>query len=207
MSLSLRANNSITILHEIEKLSEQNDYKSISKKISELDNEIYYLRRANEHGIQRQKRQTARKASELNVLEINALNKINNLCHAIEENILDTYENSLKQATSWLGQQNITHPRDHEIEIIIVCYLGEDDPEYDEDEDNIIADLKHLVSIDSLKDNYDYSHINLKLDQNHSYVFHSLYDHTTPRLTWEDILRIKSIWVDVQTWLQCEYRI
>ncbi|MBF0398646.1 MAG: hypothetical protein HQK78_17860 [Desulfobacterales bacterium] len=94
---------------------------------------------------------------------------------------------------------------DYEIEIEIDFYLREDDPESEEDEDNIIVTLKYCDFKDE-GDDFDHNDIQKALKFKHCYLFHSLYDHVFPRLYWSDILRIGSVWVDINTIYQKHYK-
>ncbi len=102
--------------------------------------------------------------------------------------------------------------RDFEIEF----FIGENDSAYQEDDDNYIARFSDSLSYDSsnkLEDyieefyysnNYDHNEYkNLsdnKSDLNsfiHTFMLHELYDHQ--HLSFEEISRIKLIWVDFKT--------
>ena len=100
---------------------------------------------------------------------------------------------------------------DYEIEVRIDYILREDDPEYDDEEDNILAtgteSLKNLCFLD---ENY-YKGIGsdgLKAESQ-CWLFHDLHDHDygleSPRVPHRDCLRIGRIYVDVQVWQQYDF--
>jgi hypothetical protein len=101
---------------------------------------------------------------------------------------------------------------DYEIEARIDFILREDDPEYDEDDDNILTTRE-----DSLK----YQRDECRTDdcermgperlraEPHCWQFHDLYDHDygdeSPSLSFRDCLRIGKILIDVQVWQQYSF--
>ena len=87
-------------------------------------------------------------------------------------------------------------------------YLREDDPEYSEDEDSILATLSCFdhIGFEDENDNYDYKDPGgWFLPFRHCALFHALYDHIFPRLHWGDILRIGTVWVDIKVDHQKQY--
>ena len=99
---------------------------------------------------------------------------------------------------------------DYEIEATLYFTLGEDDPEFDEDDDNFLArrrlNLKHLDRDWGLGDGQDHRepirHYPGNLNEvPHCWLFNNLYDRSygleQPELTLQDCLRVDSIWVDV----------
>jgi len=105
---------------------------------------------------------------------------------------------------------------DYEIELEVQCWLREDDPAYQEDDDNILATLKeHLKLQRSLPEPFGIDDgINHNIFQGmdghlmqgefHCWLYHCLYDHTD--LWFNDMLRIGHIWVELQVLYQhrCE---
>jgi hypothetical protein len=101
---------------------------------------------------------------------------------------------------------------DYEINLIISFYLKENDVHYDENEDNILVTLREYlknISIDKKKNPWRWSANHnefrgqtnhLMKDENHCWLYHSLYDHTHLRL--EDLLRIGTIWSDIEVCYQ-----
>ncbi len=102
---------------------------------------------------------------------------------------------------------------DYEIECKIHFNLNPSDPAYNEDEDNIMAVVREFLGMlirfgkneaDSSIENWNEYHIpdldNPDQEEHHCWLFHQLYDHS--ELSWADLLRIGSIWVDVNLTLQ-----
>lgn len=87
---------------------------------------------------------------------------------------------------------------DYELYYEFDFYLREDYPDYREDDENILTCSRtHGVSLDK---NGSLNHNDLPGDHplgndRHCSLFHHLYDHTP--LSWDDILRIGSVWVDI----------
>ena len=100
---------------------------------------------------------------------------------------------------------------DYEIEIIIGFYINENEPEWDNIDDKMIAELsfmakyrKYLFSDSSGKK--DWRHVPGPLDNfDHCCLFHCLLDHTDPILSFRDLLKISNVWVDIQVWHQKRY--
>ena len=100
---------------------------------------------------------------------------------------------------------------DYEMEIVVSFYIGEDDPEYNEDD----MDGNVLVELEFFRDNIDSDAEFSSDDHNdtlhlksfkHCCLFHSLYGHVyNPRLSYEDLLRIKDVGVDIKVEYQKFY--
>ena len=98
---------------------------------------------------------------------------------------------------------------DYEIECKIHFNLNPTDPAYNEDEDNIMAVIGDSISMLKNEENRSIENWNeyhvMELDnpsqeECHCWLFHQLCDHS--ELAWADLLRIGSIWVDVNLTLQ-----
>ena len=101
---------------------------------------------------------------------------------------------------------------DYEIECTVEFYLNENDPAYSDDEDNILAEFTEGISLlryadhSLLASDENWNDLSLPdLDnpeqrEHHGWFYHQLYDHT--KITWEDMLRIGDIWVDINITLQ-----
>jgi len=140
--------------------------------------------------------------------EVSSLNKLNNACHVIQDEILKVYDKSFVEILEWSNEKSQDEIKDNEIFIKITCYIGKDDPEWNDESDNIIADFDQSISADMLYElNECGSELRLFLDRPHSYIFHSLYDHSMPRLSWNDILKIRTICAEVHTWKQLAFQI
>lgn len=120
---------------------------------------------------------------------------------------------------------------DFEIEAEISFILKTDDPDYDEDEDNILFELSysgavkdHLIGCPAedahrkelwdfgLGDKNNHNEFSIKAifhdehpmsGEYHCYIFHELYDHSR-LMGWGDILRIGGFWTDVKVFYQTE---
>lgn len=100
--------------------------------------------------------------------------------------------------------------QDFNLEFILTFYLHEDDPEYDEDDDNILMQLEEIVfdydepqrayrnwGFGMTSTNHCESFLREMNDgEHHCYLYHQLYDHCD--LDWRDLLRIGELWVDVK---------
>ena len=114
--------------------------------------------------------------------------------------LIDQLEKRVKDTNDWL--------EDYEIECYLTFHLKKDDPDYDEDNDNILVELSACVVPTRLKkkewgiaDGNDHNtlHSLVKcsmVDEYHCYLYHSLYDHTD--LGWINMLRIGTIWIDIK---------
>lgn len=99
---------------------------------------------------------------------------------------------------------------DYEIEAMLYFTLGEDDPEFDEDEDNFLTQrhisLKRLDREYGIGDGIDhrvpYRNFPEGLNEvSHCWLFYDLYENSRgleqPSLSFYDCLRVDSIWLDV----------
>jgi hypothetical protein len=102
---------------------------------------------------------------------------------------------------------------DFEVQAVLTFCLREDDPAYDEDDDNILTRRSFWYCENykcseghrdkSREERVDYAEFNRGWGiPNHCWTFHDLYDHRygpgQQRLHPHDILRIGSIWVDIE---------
>lgn len=100
---------------------------------------------------------------------------------------------------------------DYEIEAQIDFILREDDPEYDEDDDNILTTRNESLRRQTEGHRIDYERIGpdgLRAES-HCWHFHDLYNHDygeeSPSLSFRDCLRIGTILIDVQVWQQYSF--
>lgn len=104
--------------------------------------------------------------------------------------------------SDWLMEFNL--------DFFITFYLREDDPEYEEDDDNILMEFRQhfyreshkewgfgAIHVDHAEPGQDFT------GEQHCYLYHQLYDHCG--LDWRDLFRIGNLWVDIkideQSWL------
>jgi hypothetical protein len=102
------------------------------------------------------------------------------------------YELKAREAdeNDWLQEFNL--------ELVITFYLREDDPDYEEDDDNVLMVIDVMGRDQSFGDeaeNYRESHDHLG-DEIHCYLYHDLYDHHG--LDLRDLLRIGDLYVEVK---------
>jgi len=117
-------------------------------------------------------------------------------------------------------QARVADPSDWLLEFNLNClitfYLREDDPEYEEDDDNILMEIDEMYielkssDRDPERDwgfgatNVHHGDQDIFLsDGPHCSLYHGLYDHLG--LDWHDLFRIGNLWVDIkideQSWL------
>ena len=137
--------------------------------------------------------------------EVSRLNGLNDKCYIIQDELVNTYYESKKEAHTWMSKKTLSGKKDAEIEIVISCYIGENDEKWKEDSDNLIAQFNDTITAKSVAELNGFTEYGLNLKRPHSYLFHSLYDHSVPQLSWHDLLRIDTICVEVTTIKQLDY--
>jgi hypothetical protein len=122
----------------------------------------------------------------------------------------------LSNPDSWL--------EDYEFDSVIYFGMREDDPQWDDDKDNVIAEweLESFKTVngdtDRSQEKSDYSNIgdgknhalpgivdDRLLIVPHCWLFHVLYDDIP--VSWKNMLRIGAVWIDLQVRHQREERI
>lgn len=101
---------------------------------------------------------------------------------------------------------------DYELEAEIQCYNGEEDPE---EPLCILHEILHGISLpdereyrigDEMNHNEFHHWENHPMKgEHHCWLFHCLYDHIHPDLTWEQIASIENICIDIKPWYQYQY--
>jgi len=110
---------------------------------------------------------------------------------------LKDFHERIADPSDWMTDFNLV--------FFITYYLRKDDPEYEEDDDNILMEFSHsFFHID--KNDKDWGFGATHVDQAeqgqefigecHCYLYHQLYDHCD--LDWRDLFRIGSLWVDIK---------
>lgn len=87
---------------------------------------------------------------------------------------------------------------------MLTIYLREDDPEFEDDDDNILIQLNEwFVREDAVERGWgfgateiDHAMTDVFPMEKHCYLYHQLYDHYF--LDWRDLLRIGSLYLDIQ---------
>ena len=134
------------------------------------------------------------------------LEKLNDHLRVIEHEA-DAEAKKIKQALQARLREQKDFLTDYELEIDLVFYLREDDPEYSEDEDSILVTLDCCdhIGFGDADENCDHNTVGGFLPFEHCTLFHALYDHITPELHWSDLLRIGSVWVEIKVEYQKRY--
>jgi len=176
----------------------QNQFDHLENHISNLKREIHTRKGCDDKALS---------GACLNENDVEKLNKLNIICHKIQYELLDMYKASSVEVMSWLEKPSRASFRDYELPVLITCYIGEGDPEWNDDADNIMVSFKDTIMINDLLENVDFSDITVPIARPHAYIFHAIYEHSSPRLSWNDMLRIKTIWAEIHTWKQCKFEI
>ena len=131
------------------------------------------------------------------------LDRLNKKLVEVEKNIKHRVKNLIKTGDAKVSDPN-DWIEDYEIDCYITFILREDDPDYDDDDDNVLIEIqecsKHKDWEYGIGDNRNYNDFrNAKLHpmnkEHHCWLYWSLYDCTY--FGWDNILRIGSIWVDI----------
>lgn len=131
------------------------------------------------------------------------LQKLNDLLRQLEDKFYPILvakkcelDSRVDDSSDWMQEFNL--------EYVITFYLREDDPEYEEDDDNILVQIHELVfwNFPGENDwgfgatNIDHAVPEIFQGEKHCYTYHQLYDHCC--LDWRDLLRIGSLYVDIK---------
>ena len=103
---------------------------------------------------------------------------------------------------------------DYEIEARLDFILREDDPDYSEDDDNILTTRRESLRHQQSREHTDYAESicpeNLRAEP-HCWRFHDLYDHAygedAPSLSFRDCLRVGRVFIDVEVWQQYDFEL
>jgi hypothetical protein len=136
---------------------------------------------------------------------------LNNRLYEIEKQlkketleIISTMNKRLNDTADWIN--------DYEIECTVDFYLREDDPAYSDEEENILAEFEEGIgllrytkcSLLAMNESWNDRSIpdmdNPEKLEHHCWFYHQLYDHA--EISWDDMLRIGDIWVDINVILQ-----
>lgn len=109
-------------------------------------------------------------------------------------------------------QKQVNNPenwiQEFNLEIVITFYLREDDPEYEDEDDNILMQIpiSHCdYNAEGIERKRGFGMTNINHcdfigaeneDEHHCYLYHDLYDHCG--LDWRDLLRIGSLYVEIK---------
>ena len=137
--------------------------------------------------------------------------KLNNRLHLFQKRIIKEVKKLDSELAKRVEDDN-DELEDYEIDLELSFYLKVDDTEYKEEDDNIIMTMHEYVKGISDKERGDYpwdetNHNEFQhrdfhdmKDEHHCWLYHCLYDHT--ELTWDDMLRIGSFWMDIHVCYQ-----
>lgn len=167
-----------------------------------------------EHQISRLKFDIIRRRRSINITRewnclsndaINKLNTLNDICHDIQVELLEIYSASSSEIMHWIVKPSKANFLDYELPVLITCYIGKDDPEWNDDNENLLVSFDKTITIEDLRDNINISDVPVKFDKPISNIFYALCDKASQKLSLKDILRIKTIWAEVHTWKQCKF--
>jgi|SRR3989338_4113958 len=128
----------------------------------------------------------------LNESEKAWLQGLNELLHQLEKKFYPIMAAKSRELKARVDDQS-DWMRDFNLDRVITFYLREDDPEYEEDDDNILIEIHDIfIENDDLEMDFSESFTGEK----HCYLYHQLYDHFY--LDWRDLLRIGSLYVDIK---------
>ena len=143
------------------------------------------------------------KSEDLSEVQRSFLSNLNGQLIKIEKNIKREAQRLIKAVEERIAKPNAWID-DFEIESITTSILREDDPAYRKDDDNVLVELWEYHKrndwewgIGDRNNHNEYTsfkHHSMK-DEFHCWLYHCLYDHT--EMGWVNILRIGSIWVDI----------
>jgi hypothetical protein len=152
---------------------------------------------------------------EFTIDQIMKLRKLNDVLSELEKKIKEQAAR-IYSADKKIIEQSQGWIQDYEFECEISFWLSEDDPEYKEDVDNILATidepLEHHFTQNVDFGMFDGENHNLFCDREghplngdfHCWLFHRLYD---ADLEWSDLLRIGSIWTDITVIFQNDHEL
>lgn len=147
-------------------------------------------------------------SNNLTQAQLSQLQKLNLRLKNMQDKILKEIEILDSQLIKRVEDKN-DFLDDYELEVNISFYIKENDVNYKEDEDNIITNIEQYVKKISLGNKHFWTgnhneftswENHIMKDEYHCYWYHCLYDHNN--LSFEDILNIGRIWVDIKTYYQ-----
>jgi hypothetical protein len=140
----------------------------------------------------------------LNSDEKSFLNSINDQLRQLEDMYSPIMDAKIQEL-----QMRISDPSDwiwdFNLSFVITFYLRDDDPDYEEDDDNILMEFtERFFRKDPLDLEWGFGATNVNhavpsqyfTGEHHCYLYHQLYDHCY--LDWRDLLRIGSLYVDIK---------
>jgi hypothetical protein len=137
--------------------------------------------------------------------------------HRLHDRLTEIEQQVRREALALIAQldERVQHPDDwildYELELVVTFCLRADDPAYQEDDDNILAtvkaDLKGLATPEhwGIADGRNHNTFPWPAGHPlrgayHCWLYHTLYHRTD--LWWADLLRIGSLWVEMQVLYQ-----
>jgi len=172
--------------------------ESRASRVKDALNGMYISRRSG--------RSTGRSADDLTEAEIARLRLLNQKLVEAEQWILLRRDQCLSDYFKAGGLRDHRYSdglwEDVETEVVVRCILREDHPDFDEDDDNFVAELHWLDGIYDPSteitnwNKFQFVEGHRLQRDHHCYLFHDLTDHVLGN-HWDRILDIGGIWVDV----------
>ena len=186
----------ISLLHEAQELYRRRRYWDSYRTMKRLTDKLFDLQCSLELDISRKRTTPPRELSDEEKQELAGFNTtLSVLEEKIEKEtalILEEYEERAS------GEEFLSDCR---IGVDVQFYLDENDPNYCEDRDNILAEVR--LDGNGMSDyegeNWNDRDPDIEPEKRpyHCWLFHELYSNATPSLEWEDLLRIRYIWTDI----------
>lgn len=132
-----------------------------------------------------------------------ALQNLNELLRQLEDKFYPILVSKKRELDSRVDDPS-NWMREFNLEYVITFYLREDDPEYEEEDDNILCEIhEYVFSKYTGKNDWGFGATNVDHavfeafpGELHCYTYHQLYDHSY--LDWRDLLRIGSLYVEIK---------
>jgi len=169
-----------------------------ASRVEDAINEMYIASRFG--------RSTRRTSQDLTEAEIARLRLLNQKLAEVEQWVLQRRDQCLSDYFKAGGVKDQRYGdelwEDVETEVKVTCILREDHPDFDEEDDNIVAQLHWLDGIyDDSTEITNWNEFRFRDEhrlqhEHHCYLFHDLSDHVLHN-DWDRILDIGGIWVDV----------
>ncbi len=138
---------------------------------------------------------------QLAIEEKERLSELNRTLAKLEVKINKEAGKIVKKCEKRLKSTGEEFLKDYECDVKVQYFLDENDPQYSEDRDCILAEFEYRSvlhkRIFNTRENWNDRRFDGMEDEKHCWMYHELYDHARPHLAWKDLLRIGTIWVDV----------
>ena len=149
-------------------------------------------------------------AKKFTSFECDKLKRLNSYFEEIETSIKDKARRLRKELKQKVLLEHGMY--DYEIEVEIRFHLIDTDPEFDDNMDNIMAEIRERIFHDSDYDLFPKYGQHLMLSKSdpfsgfeHCYLFHQFYDYHFEYLSFKDIFRVGEVTVDYIVYHQYKY--